>query len=160
MTKPKLALFDLDSTLSDSTARFDRFEKEYGGRDNIDWTAYALACSDDPPTQTVALAKLLVSLGLKVGGVSFRPEVARGVSVAWAAQQGVEFEVLKLLQDEPDDSRVVSFKVDSVREVMDDYEVVLFVEDQHRIAKAVQEELGVPCMVVSSYAPSFRELSF
>lgn len=159
--KPKLVAFDLDSTLSHSTARFDRFVKEYGDRDKIDWVKYALACAEDPPTQTVALAWVLQDLGMLLGGVSFRPEVARGVSVAWAESFGIKFEKLLLLQDEGDhDDHVVPFKVESIRALQEDYDVVLFVEDQHRIATAVQEETGVPCMVVSSYPPESREMSF
>jgi hypothetical protein len=153
--KPTIALFDLDSTLSDSQARYERFEREAGGRENIDWTAYALAAGEDPPTQALALARLLRGLGLLIGGVSFRPEEARAVSVSWAANQGIDFEVLALL---PDRNKAVfeyqvEYKVKEVSRIMETYEVVLFVEDRYDIAKAVQDELSVPSLVVASYPP-------
>lgn len=157
-TKPRIALFDIDSTLAHTLDRFTRFEEQYGGRENIDWGAYALAAVDDPPTSVVHLARLLTGADILIGAVSYRPESAREVTLAWAAKNDIDFEVLKLVPEHlthyrGDEARThqVEYKIAEVENTMWDYEVVLFVEDQWFIAEAVQEATGVPSLVVSVY---------
>lgn len=152
--KPKIVLFDMDSTLSDSSERYKRLVSDY---DTADWHAYAMSAGEDPPTQTLALA-LLLQQHYALGIVSFRVSDAISVTQSWLYNLGVKPSLICLASASDDDT--VAFKLRAVAEIQKHWDIVLFVEDQHRVAKAVQEQLGVPCMVVSSYPPEDRELSF
>ena len=156
MSEPAVVV-DIDSTLADT---FHRSHMILQGdqREDTDWVAYAKACGGDTPTGTVDLLRLLDPYYTIVLMTS-RPGAARDETVEWLTRYRVPYDVL--IMDYKHAPSTVDFKVEQIRELIrSGWDVRLLLEDNWKIGEAVKAELGVPSVIVRSYAPNKLELSF
>lgn len=146
--KPSAVAVDIDSTLADTRHRASMINTADRGR--TDWLAYAKACADDLPTATVSLVNLLAERH-QILILTSRPLGAMVETKKWLDAQSVEYNML--IMDSKERGRV-EFKVETLRGLQVHFNVKLLLEDAWDIGQAVQDELGIPTVVVRSYAPS------
>ncbi|WP_405746604.1 hypothetical protein OG422_27045 [Streptomyces sp. NBC_01525] len=84
MTRPPLAVFDLDGTLADTGHR-----QRFLARRPCDWAAFFAAAPDDPPlAEGVALA-LADARDCEIAYLTGRPEKYRRPTLDWLAAHGL-----------------------------------------------------------------------
>jgi len=154
--KPAAVVADIDSTLADTLHR-QGLILQGEERENTDWTAYAKACADDLPTATVPLLSLLKP-HYKIILLTSRPEESRPETEAWMARHDVRFD--RLVMDGNSGLGTVGYKLTGLRALMVEYDIKLLLEDSWNIRTAVEQELGIPTLVVRAYAPEALELRY
>lgn len=138
----KVAIFDLDSTLAHTAHRRHIIDPEDWSR--TDWVAYAMASGEDTPfPATVALARLLHSLGVCVWILSGRtgPPEVEAITRQWLETHGIPFDFLTLRPPSEGASNG-DFKrqqIDRFREIYADAEFVLALDDWPAVEGALAD---------------------
>jgi len=156
MIKPSAVVFDIDSTLADTMHRQDLI-LQGDERENTDWLAYARACGNDTPTAAVTLLKALAPYH-HIVLLTSRPEGARAETEKWMIKHEVPFN--ELIMDDYGKLSTVAYKVENLRVLQARFDIKLLVEDSWNIRTKVEEELGIPTLVVRAYAPEALELRY
>jgi hypothetical protein len=153
--KTKVVLWDLDSTIANTTHRQHMIPaiKEHA-KGGPTWEDYSMACVDDTPVEgTVALVRLLDFLSSPAipfwqYGVSGRSESARGRTLEWFDKHGVPLDGLHLRPD-GDHTPNGKYKVGVINKLRDSgKDVLLFVEDWKETGEYIREKTGVPVLLV------------
>lgn len=141
----KAVFFDLDSTVANTEHRSDVL----GGESHESWVTYSRFCLGDTPIEgTVAAVRLFHDQGFDIHMVSGRNAEAEHETRAWLDHHSVPFHHLRLRA--ADDIRNNAlYKVEYIRHQRSlGVEVVLFFEDQVKVAQIIQQETGVPVVNV------------
>lgn len=85
----KIAVFDFDDTLSDTTHRRPMIEKPKG--EKKDWPGFYAACGQDDEREAfVQMAKEFLANGIEIAIFTGRISSCEADSRAWLAQRGIE----------------------------------------------------------------------
>jgi len=155
MNKPEAVVFDVDSTLADTTHRKGLI-LQGSQREDTDWEAYAKACTNDTPTAAVPLLNLLAPF-YKIILLTSRPEGARAETNEWLNRHLIYD---RLVMDNGSCLGTVGYKLAGLRALQREYNIKLLLEDSWNIRTAVEKELGIPTLVVRAYAPQVLELRY
>jgi hypothetical protein len=136
---------DLDSTLCSTHHRNALLAEDIA---QTDWQSYSQACVDDPAIEGTKRLVWMLQKTYRIVIVSGRSEVARTATEVWLDSNGIEYEDLLL-----DNHSVIEchseYKVRRIREVCQDYDVVLHIDDWPGVKQAVEAELQIPVLVVN-----------
>lgn len=141
-----IVTFDLDSTLCDT-----RHRRHIIGptEEETDWKAYAMACADDAPVESVLFLARTLAVLHDVWIISSRHSEARELTEAWLRKHHVDYKGV-LLQGADGPQDLQAHKVDAMREIerLTHNYVVLHVDDSPSVAEAMKAA-GVPTLLVS-----------
>lgn len=139
---PRAVLWDLDGTLSDDRARAHFVEVEQGRK--RDWKSYFDAIDEDPPiAASMVLLQALRKSGVRVIFLTGRPEFTRAKTERWLEANGLEDYDLLVMRPGGERRHAGEFKVDEIRRLREDYEIVCAFEDRIDVAEHLRRE-GVP----------------
>ena len=136
---------DLDSTLCDTSHRHHLVDEV---RENTDWVAYSLACSDDARIEGTCRLVRLLAEHHRIVLVSSRDEQARALTEAWLAEHDVPFDELILGGVDGAPAGLEDFKAHHVAALIARGETVELVIDDLRTLPEALEPLGVPVVTV------------
>lgn len=144
MTLKGIAVFDLDSTLADTSPR--HYLSPFVNP-NQTWYTYAKACvSDKPMTGPITLLRLLYVAGMDIHILTGRRSTARSETINWLSLHSVPWHVLRMREDddlEPNsDYKIMYMK--NLPQLP-----VLFVSDWSPECKAVRKILGIPSVCIN-----------
>jgi len=153
--KPKAVIWDLDGTLSDDRARAHYVEVEHG-RDR-DWESYFDAIDKDAPiAASIEVLHALRAAGIRIIYLTGRPEYTRPKTERWLKANGLD-EYDRLLMRPPGERRVAGdFKVDEIRRLQRQYEIVCAFEDRIDVADRLRTA-GVPVFLYGAGAEAAAE---
>jgi beta-phosphoglucomutase-like phosphatase (HAD superfamily) len=136
-SKPKAAIWDLDGTLSDDRARAHFVEVEHGRE--RDWQSYFDAIDADAPiAASIEVLQALRAAGVRVIYLTGRPEYTRPKTERWLKANGLE-EYDRLLMRPAGEHRLAGdFKVDEIRRLQQQYEIVCAFEDRIDVAERLR----------------------
>ena len=140
--KPRAVIWDLDGTLSDDRARAHFVEVESGRK--RDWDSYFDAIDEDPPiAASIELLHALRAYGVRIVYLTGRPEFTRPKTERWLKANGLdEFDQL-LMRPNGERRHAGQFKVEMVKELRREYQIVCAFEDRIDVAEHLRQG-GVP----------------
>lgn len=146
-----VVVWDKDSTLANTLHRQPMIPSIRAGE--ATWEEYSLACRDDTPIAgAVALMRMLRPVFTQVV-VSGSSECARLAAESWAVKHRVPWDRL-VLRPDGDHTPNAQFKVAVLRAMKEaGLNVCLLVEDWPEVKTLVEEETGVPVLVVNPCYP-------
>jgi ribonuclease J len=153
--KRGIVCVDLDSTLCDTSHRH-HLVLPGEERQNTDWVAYSLACSDDAPIPGTCRLVRLLSAHYRIAIVSSRDEQSRSLTEAWLAEQDIPFDELILGGVDGAPAGLAEFKVHHVGTLLARGEEVALLIDDMPGLPAAMAPLGVPVLTVR---PPYDEAS-
>jgi phosphoglycolate phosphatase-like HAD superfamily hydrolase len=135
-------VWDLDGTLSDDGARAHFVEVEAGTK--RDWRSYFDAIDADPPiAASIEILRALHTSGVRIIYLTGRPEYTRPKTERWLKANGLdEYDVL-LMRPDGERRHAGEFKVDEIRKLRDEYELVCAFEDRIDVAEHLRND-GLP----------------
>lgn len=144
MTIKGIAVWDLDSTLADTSPRHHL--SPFVNPDET-WYTYANACDlDKPMTGTITMLRILYVAGMEIHILTGRRSTAREKTKAWLDTHGVPWHVLRMRSD--DDLEPNSdYKIDYMRNLPQ--LPALFVSDWSPECQAVRKILGIPSVCIN-----------
>lgn len=154
--KTEAVLFDLDSTIADTSPRWHLSPLQ---NPSADWHTYAAACEDDIPILGTLRAMELHWRHSEVHICSLRAGTAQAQTEKWLKKHGAWYDVLTLDQNppvHPDAETAIQycadFKIRYIRRLRaEGIEVPLFYEDQVSIARLIAAV--VPVVIVNPAYP-------
>lgn len=154
-TKPKAVIWDLDGTLSNDKARAHFVEVEQGRK--RDWRSYFDAIDEDPPiAASMVLLRALHRDGIRIVFLTGRPEYTRPKTESWLRANGLtEYDHL-LMRPEGEFRPAGEFKVDEIRRLQEEYELVCAFEDRIDVAEHLRQ-VGVPVFLFGAGAEAAAE---
>lgn len=142
----KVVTFDLDSTLSDTSARHHLIPENTAGHD---WTEYGLACGSDVPFKAACRLANIVAMSCDIAIVSGRARESEDLTLKWLEQQDI-YPKFMLLDDVGWTETHAAYKVRRLRELLDrGWDVMLHIDDQKDVRVAVEKELDIPTLIVT-----------
>jgi beta-phosphoglucomutase-like phosphatase (HAD superfamily) len=155
MIKPRAVIWDLDGTLSDDRARAHFVEVEAGRK--RDWKSYFDAIEEDAPiAASIAILQALRKDGIRIIYLTGRPEYTRANTERWLNANGLEEYDVLLMRPEGERRHAGEFKVDAVRAIRDQYEIVCAFEDRVDVAEHLRVS-GVPVFLYGAGAEAAAE---
>jgi beta-phosphoglucomutase-like phosphatase (HAD superfamily) len=153
--RTRAVIWDLDGTLSDDRARAHFVEVEAGRA--RDWRSYFDAIEDDPPiAASMEVLRALHAAGLRVIFLTGRPEHTRGPTERWLQANGLtEYDAL-VMRPAGERRPAGFFKVDAIRTLRREFEIVCAFEDRIDVADALREA-GVPVFLYGAGALAAAE---
>jgi len=153
--KPRAVVWDLDGTLSDDRARAHFVEVERGRK--RDWHSYFDAIDEDPPiAASIELLHAMRSYGIRIIYLTGRPEHTRPKTERWLQANGLaEYDVL-VMRPEGERRHAGEFKVDEIRRLREQYELVCAFEDRIDVAEHLRQA-GVPVFLYGAGAEAAAE---
>lgn len=147
-----IVVFDLDSTIADTTHRqhmTPRKQRERGV-EGWTWTDYSMLCAEDALIEGMkALINLLRASGNKVFILSGRNDEAGELSRAWLLEHNVHFDLLRLRPSIYNDRPVPEWKVAQLQRWQSKgYSIKLFIDDWPEVCEAVERECQIPVLCV------------
>ncbi|HEU4753762.1 MAG TPA: HAD family acid phosphatase [Armatimonadota bacterium] len=141
--KPKAVIWDLDGTLSDDRARAHFVEVEQGKK--RDWDSYFDAVDEDAPiAASIEVLHALRAAGVRIVYLTGRPEFTRPKTERWLKANGLDdYDVLVMRPARGDWRPAGEFKVDRIRVLREEYELVCAFEDRIDVADALRKA-GLP----------------
>jgi hypothetical protein len=147
--KKRVVLYDLDSTIFDTRARWCHSPVKVPGNT---WEDYSLACETDEPLWGTVLSMRLHYEVAQVHICSGRDEVARGITERMLLDIGAPYDHLQL-RTEPEHRggrKGIELKVEYIEALREQgLTPVLFYEDWPDVASAIHERTGVPVLCVN-----------
>jgi phosphoglycolate phosphatase-like HAD superfamily hydrolase len=141
-SKPRAVVWDLDGTLSDDRARAHFVEVEQGTK--RDWDSYFDAIDEDPPiAASMELLQALRSFGIRIVYLTGRPEFTRPKTERWLKANGLDEYDLLLMRPQDERRHAGRFKVDQIRKLREEYELICAFEDRIDVAEHLRLE-GLP----------------
>lgn len=135
----EIVIFDIDGTLADVSERVHHVQ---GKRKN--WDAFfAGMAQDDTIDSMVRLCNILYAAGVTIILCSGRPEEHRSETVAWLAQQGVNYHELLLRPN--GDRRSDAIVKREILATLDKSRILFVVEDRSRVVDMWRSE-GLVCL--------------
>ena len=148
-------VWDLDGTLSNDRARAHFVEVEQGRQ--RDWRSYFDAIDEDPPiAASMEILHALRSYGVRIIYLTGRPDFTRAKTERWLEANGLgEYDVLVM---RPDGERrhAGEFKVDEVRRLREEYELLCAFEDRIDVAEHLRLD-GLPVFLYGAGAEAAAE---
>lgn len=152
---PKAVIWDLDGTLSDDRARAHFVEVEKGK--TRDWKSYFDAIGSDPPiAASMEVLRALHAAGNRVVFLTGRPEHTRRTTERWLRANGLTDYDRLLMRPPGDDRPSGHFKVDEVKKLRREYQLVCAFEDRIDVAEALRGA-GVPIFLYGAGAEAAAE---
>jgi hypothetical protein len=142
--RPDAVLWDLDSTLSDTTQRRALLAKVKASE--ATWEDYSLAAVDDVPREAAVV--LMRQLPFVHVVVSARSEVARDLTWDWIHRHQIPVSVLELRPDR-ENSENGEFKARVIERLREHFRPVLFIEDWAPASKVIRERTGIPVLTIN-----------
>ncbi len=144
---PAAVVWDLDSTVADTSHRHHMLEKIKAG--DATWDDYSLAClRDTPVTAAVATMKLFWRSSLQIA-VSGRGAIAQAHTEKWVRVWKVPLDKV-ILRPEGDFTPSDELKVRELRAIEDaGITILLYVDDWPSTANAVADALRIPVLKVN-----------
>lgn len=149
-----VVLCDIDHCVADSAWRDSLVTS--GGR--VDWDSWHRLSEDDRPIQHVVdLVNALVSAGMRVHGLTTRPEKWRALTTRWLLRVDCRF--CRVLMRPNDDYRPAPVvKVDVARAAFPGMrdEIALVIDDRDDVSAAFRAEgiVVLQCHAYATHAPS------
>jgi len=139
-----IAVFDLDSTIADTSPRHHL--SPFVNPEET-WHSYAKACANDKPMWGTIEMIRTYSVLHKIHIVTGRRSTAREETISWLDRYKVPWNCLRM-REETDLYSNTDFKIDYMRSIQDG-PIVLFVSDWSPECQAVRNLLGVPSLCVN-----------
>ncbi len=134
-----IVIFDIDGTLADVSERIHHLKKK-----PKDWDAFFAGMAQDQALESmVRLCNILHAAGLRIILCSGRNEAYRGETIAWLAEQGVNYHDLRLRSD--GDRRNDAIVKREMLVGIDKSRVLFVVEDRSRVVEMWRAE-GLVCL--------------
>jgi FMN phosphatase YigB (HAD superfamily) len=134
-----IVIFDIDGTLADVSERIHHLKKK-----PKDWDAFFAGMAQDQALESmVRLCNILHAAGLRIILCSGRNEAYRAETMAWLAEQGVNYHDLRLRSDE--DRRNDAIVKREMLVGIDKSRVLFVVEDRSRVVEMWRAE-GLVCL--------------
>jgi phosphoglycolate phosphatase-like HAD superfamily hydrolase len=153
--KMRAVIWDLDGTLSDDRARAHFVEVEEGRMP--DWKSYFDAIEEDPPiAASIAILQAVRESGIRIIYLTGRPEFTREATERWLEANGLDEYDLLLMRPEWERRHAGRFKVDVVRDLRRNYEIVCAFEDRIDVAEALRQS-GIPVFLYGAGAEAAAE---
>ncbi|MEE1754541.1 phosphatase domain-containing protein [Streptomyces sp. SP18CS02] len=131
-SRPPLAVFDLDNTLSDT-----RHRQRFLDRRPRDWNAFFAAAPHDPPLAEGVALCLAAAAECEIVYLTGRPERCRADTVEWLAAQGLPAGALHMRRN--DDRRPARVtKPELLRRLGRGREVRMLVDDDELVCDAAE----------------------
>ena len=146
-------VLDLDGVLADTRHRM----RHLTGR-HKDWDAFFAAAVDDPVhPEGLALASESAARGLAVVYLSGRPERTRPDTLAWLTRHAApEGEIV--LRSDGDRRPAAQVKVSALRRLARRYRLLVLVDDDPAVVRAVRAASLVPEVVLADWQPRDAEI--
>jgi beta-phosphoglucomutase-like phosphatase (HAD superfamily) len=153
--KTRAVIWDLDGTLADDRARAHFVEVEEGRK--RDWKSYFDAIEEDPPiAASIAVLHALHQDGIKIIFLTGRPEYTRQKTERWLRANGLEEHDVLLMRPNGERRPAGEFKVDVVRELASEYEIICAFEDRIDVADHLRQA-GIPVFLYGAGAEAAAE---
>jgi len=135
----ELVIFDIDGTLADVSERIHHVSKK-----PKNWNAFFAGMAQDKAIHSmVRLCNILHASGIQIILCSGRSEEHRPQTVAWLAQQGVNYHDLLLRKDK--DRRSDTEVKRELLATLDKSKILFVVEDRSRVVEMWRSE-GLVCL--------------
>jgi len=135
----ELVIFDIDGTLADVSERIHHVSKK-----PKNWNAFFAGMAQDKAIHSmVRLCNILHASGIQIILCSGRSEEHRAQTVAWLAQQGVNYHALLLRKDK--DRRSDTEIKRELLATLDKSKILFVVEDRSRVVEMWRSE-GLVCL--------------
>jgi len=135
----ELVIFDIDGTLADVSERIHHVSKK-----PKNWNAFFAGMAQDKAIHSmVRLCNILHASGIQIILCSGRSEEHRARTVAWLAQQGVNYHALLLRKDK--DRRSDTEIKRELLATLDKSKILFVVEDRSRVVEMWRSE-GLVCL--------------
>lgn len=153
--RPRAMIWDLDGTLSDDTARAHFVEVEQGRA--RDWHSYFDAIDRDPPiAASMEVLRAMHAAGIRILFLTGRPEYTRPKTQQWLEANGLAAYDALIMRPADEVRPAGFFKVDVVRRLRQEYELVCAFEDRIDVADAIRRA-GVPVFLYGAGAEAAAE---
>jgi predicted secreted acid phosphatase len=145
MSKPLAVVCDIDGVIADSWWRGSHIWKK-----DQDWEAFYEDCGKDPALPMLkVLERLSSDMHLKIFFVTNRPESNRSLTNEWFTKQDfIDNPGMTRLLMRPD-TETKFWKLNKVRELLTEYEVIAIFEDDPQIALPLMRQ-GLPVVPIHS----------
>ena len=135
----EIVIFDIDGTLADVSERIHHVRKK-----PKNWNAFFQGMAQDKAIHSmVRLCNILFDSGIQIILCSGRSEEHREQTVAWLAQQGVNYHDLLLRRD--NDRRSDTEVKRELLAALDKSKILFVVEDRSRVVEMWRSE-GLVCL--------------
>jgi hypothetical protein len=139
MPMQEIAIFDIDGTLADISAREHHVRKR-----PKNWKAFFAGMADDKAAASIVrLCNILYDAGVYIILCSGRNEEHRQQTEAWMAREGVKYHEIRLRSDGDMRSDVMAKR--EMLKGIDRSKVLFVVEDRSRVCEMWREE-GLTCL--------------
>lgn len=143
----RVVIFDLDSTIFDTRARWCHSPVQKPGNT---WEDYSLACESDVVLPGTVAAMRLHSEVAQVHICSGRDNAAREITERMLAEAQAPYDALVLRQPSPEYRNGLELKLEYIAWLRSEgLDPVLFYEDWPDLAEAIYAESGVPVLCVN-----------
>lgn len=147
-----IVVFDLDSTIANTHQR-RHLTPTMSEPTDADWLAYAMACVDDEVFEGTAQLIRLLWPTHQIWILSGRSEEALDLTQEWFKKHEIPSDVFRL-RNRHDVRDNAKYKVSFIQEALRaGFKIKLMVEDWPRVAKAIQEQTGVPVLITNPDYP-------
>ena len=153
--KPRAVVWDLDGTLADDRARAHFVEVERGRE--RDWHSYFDAIDQDPPiAASMEILRAMRAYGSRIIFLTGRPDFTRAKTERWLQANGLAEYDLLVMRPAGEKRHAGEFKVDEVRKLRDQYELVCAFEDRIDVAEHLRLT-GIPVFLYGAGAEAAAE---
>jgi beta-phosphoglucomutase-like phosphatase (HAD superfamily) len=153
--RPKAVIWDLDGTLSDDKARAHFVEVERGRA--RDWHSYFDAIDTDPPiAASMEVLRAMHGAGIRILFLTGRPDYTRLKTMRWLEANGLTDYDALIMRPEGELRPAGYFKVEVVRRLRREYELVCAFEDRIDVADQLRQA-GVPVFLYGAGAIAAAE---
>ena len=153
--KPRAVVWDLDGTLADDRARAHFVEVERGRE--RDWHSYFDAIDQDPPiAASMEILHALRAFGVRILFLTGRPDFTRAKTERWLQANGLGEYDLLIMRPDGERRHAGEFKVEEVRKLGEQYELVCAFEDRIDVAEHLRLT-GVPVFLYGAGAEAAAE---
>lgn len=151
--KNKWAIFDLDGTLADITARRKLCELDNG---KLDWDKFfdpKNISLDIPNTTIITLAQMLNDTGVKILILSGRSKKTKDVTIEWLKENKVPYNVLKMRPTSHkwnfmSDDKLKQYWLDDLFPGENKKDILVIFDDRDKVVKMWREN-KLPCLQVA-----------
>jgi beta-phosphoglucomutase-like phosphatase (HAD superfamily) len=153
--RPRAVIWDLDGTLSDDKARAHFVEVEQGRA--RDWHSYFDAIDTDPPiAASMEVLRAMHAAGIRILFLTGRPDYTRLKTMRWLEANGLTDYDALIMRPEGELRPAGFFKVEVVRRLRREYELVCAFEDRIDVADQLRQA-GVPVFLYGAGAIAAAE---
>jgi uncharacterized HAD superfamily protein len=143
--RSRIVCVDIDGTLSNDGHR--QHLRPQAGSPLTAWDPFHAACVNDIPRHDIAVLIRNLAQLYKIHLVSGRPHSLETPTKQWLAAHDIPYDKLRLYKPEDQPRNNHEHKLHYLQELRQQgAQVVLFIEDQPEVAKAIQRTTDIPVL--------------